>query len=78
MKGYPIHTVGAIIDDVKKDVAGFIAEAKAHPETTYLVSKVGLGKSGLGIEVIAPLFKNALGLDNVYLPREIAEAIKAL
>ena len=74
LKGYPIHTIGAKIDGVKKDVAGFIAEAKAHPETTYLVSKVGLGKSGLGIEVIAPLFKNALGLDNVYLPQEIVEA----
>ena len=74
--GYPIHTIGANVEDVKKEIKDFIDTAKTHPETTYLVSKVGLGKSGLGVEVIAPLFKSACGLDNVYLPKEIVEAVR--
>jgi len=73
--GYPIRTIGVSLEDVKTDIAGFITYAKANPDKTFLVSKVGLGKSGLGINVVAPLFEDAQELTNVYLPRAIVEAL---
>jgi hypothetical protein len=50
-------------------VEHFIACAKQHPELTFLVTAVGCGIAGYRADEVAPLFKEATSLENVYLPQ---------
>ncbi len=50
-------------------VERFISCAKEHPELTFLVTAVGCGIAGYTPQQVAPLFKEALSLENVYLPQ---------
>lgn len=50
-------------------VEHFIACAKQHPELTFLVTAVGCGIAGYTPDEVAPLFKEATSLENVYLPQ---------
>lgn len=54
---------------MKAAVDHFIACAKEHPELTFLVTAVGCGIAGYTPDEVAPLFKEALLLENVYLPQ---------
>lgn len=56
-------------DSMKHAVEHFIACAKEHPELTFLVTAVGCGIAGYTPEEVAPLFKEATSLENVYLPQ---------
>ena len=47
----------------------FIEFAKAHPELTFFVTKIGCGIAGFSEAQISPLFKNAHGIANIILPR---------
>ncbi len=49
-------------------VEHFIACAKQHPELTFLVTAVGCGIAGYRPNEVAPLFREATSLENVYLP----------
>ena len=53
---------------MKAAVDHFIACAKQHPELTFLVTAVGCGIAGYTPNEVAPLFKEATSLENVYLP----------
>ncbi len=53
---------------LKKAVEHFIACAKEHPELIFLVTAVGCGIAGYTPDEVAPLFKEATSLENVYLP----------
>ena len=74
-QGYPIMTVGASLEDIRSGVDGFLAHAKAHPGTRFHVRRVGYDKAGYSVPQIAPLFKDALELENVLLPAEILEEL---
>lgn len=54
---------------LKKAVEHFITCAKAHPELTFLVTAVGCGIAGYTPAEVAPLFREATALENVYLPQ---------
>jgi O-acetyl-ADP-ribose deacetylase (regulator of RNase III) len=54
---------------LKNAVEHFIACAKQHPELTFLVTAVGCGIAGYTPKEVAPLFKEATSLENVYLPQ---------
>ena len=54
---------------LKKAVNNFIACARQHPELTFLVTAVGCGIAGYTPDEVAPLFKEATSLENVYLPQ---------
>ena len=56
-------------DSMKAAVDRFIACARKHPELTFLVTAVGCGIAGYTPEEVAPLFKEATSLENVYLPQ---------
>ena len=56
-------------DAMKDAVNRFIACARQHPELTFLVTAVGCGIAGYTPEEVAPLFKEATSLENVYLPQ---------
>ena len=60
---------------LKKAVENFIACAKQHPELTFLVTAVGCGIAGYTPNEVAPLFKEALTLENVYLPEVFIEVL---
>ena len=50
----------------------FIAFAKAHPEYKFFVTKIGCGIAGFRVNEIAPLFANAIDVENIILPKEFA------
>ena len=56
------------VETIKPYVDEFILFAKEHKEQTFLVTRIGCGIAGFKDEEIAPLFKDALELDNVALP----------
>ena len=74
---YAIPTMDRIIDIIRKHVDDFTAYAKAHPELTFLVTRIGCGIAGWRASEIAPLFKEASALDNVTLPEEFWDALGA-
>ena len=54
---------------MKQAVEHFTSCAKEHPELTFLVTAIGCGIAGYTPEEVAPLFKDAAQLENVYLPQ---------
>lgn len=56
-------------------VQNFLAYAKAHPELKFYVTKIACGIAGFTIEEIGPLFADAIGMENVMLPREFVKEI---
>ena len=60
---------------LKAAVNHFIACAKKHPELTVLVTAVGCGIAGYTPQQVAPLFKEAAELENVYLPKVFTQII---
>lgn len=72
---YAIPTMQGGVDTVRPYVDDFISFAKAHPELTFYVTKIGCGIAGFTIGEIAPLFIEAVSLPNVVLPREFVAQI---
>jgi len=48
----------------------FIEFAKANPNLTFLVTEIGCGLAGLQPKEVAPLFENAINIDNIHLPKK--------
>lgn len=55
---------------VTKHVNKFINFAKNRQDLTFLVTKIGCGLAEYEVEQIAPLFKKAIGISNIVLPKE--------
>ena len=47
----------------------FISFAKANPNLKFLVTPIGCGNGGWQPKDMARLFKDAMGVDNICLPR---------
>lgn len=47
----------------------FIEEARQHPELVFLVTEIGCGLAGWKVKDIAPLFREAVAIENIHLPR---------
>lgn len=54
--------------NTKLAIMRFTQYAKEHPELKFLVTPIGCGIAGYTPEEIAPMFKDAAYLENVYLP----------
>jgi hypothetical protein len=63
-------------ETIQPYVDEFIQFAKAHPELTFYVTKIGCGIAGFEIEEIAPLFKGALDVENIILPKDFVELLE--
>ncbi|MBQ4476473.1 MAG: hypothetical protein II935_09815 [Bacteroidales bacterium] len=66
---YAIPTMQGGVETIKPYVDEFIEFAKAHKEYKFLVTRIGCGIAGFTDEEIAPLFKDAQPLENVWLPK---------
>ena len=66
-QSYAIPTVEGLAN-IPPVVDRFIAFAKDHPELKFFVTPIGCGIAGYTEDEIAPLFKEATKLDNVFLP----------
>lgn len=75
-KSYAIPTMQGGVETIRPYVDEFIAFAKEHRELRFLVTKIGCGIAGFREEDIAPLFADALNLDNVILPKTFVEILQ--
>ena len=67
-QSYAIPTMQGGVETIRPYVDEFIEFAKAHPELTFLVTRIGCGIAGFTDEEISPLFKKAHNIDNIVLP----------
>jgi len=62
---------------LKQNVDMFISYAFYNPAQTFLVTEVGCGLAGFTAEEIAPLFKEAVAIDNIHLPARFWEVLNS-
>ena len=62
--------------EIKKYVDEFIEFAKENNNLTFLVTKIGCGLSRYKPKDIAPLFKNAIDVENIHLPEQFWNKLK--
>ena len=67
---YAIPTMQGGVETIKPYVDEFIRFAEQHPEYKFLVTRIGCGIAGFRDEEIAPLFTQALKVENIILPKE--------
>lgn len=72
---YAIPTMQGGVDTIRPYVEQFIEYARRNPSKEFLVTKIGCGIAGFTCREIAPLFKSALGMENVALPKEFIEIL---
>ena len=73
---YAIPTMQGGVETIKPYVDEFIAFAEQHPEYKFLVTRIGCGIAGFADEEIAPLFQEALRVENIILPKEFVKALQ--
>ncbi|MCE2616745.1 MAG: A1S_2505 family phage non-structural protein [Phocaeicola sp.] len=69
-QSYGIPTMHGGIDVIKPYVNQFITFAVQHKELFFLVTRIGCGIAGFTVEEIAPLFKDAINVENIALPQD--------
>ena len=75
-QSYAIPTMQGGVETIKPYVDDFIAFAKEHPEHFFYVTRIGCGIAGFRDKEIAPLFSEAIDLENVCLPENFVKALK--
>ncbi len=75
-QSYAIPTMQGCVETIKPYVDEFIVFAKAHPELTFYVTRIGCGIAGFTDEQIAPLFDAAVDIPNVILPETFRNIIR--
>lgn len=72
-QSYAIPTMQGGVETIKPYVEDFIVFAKEHPELFFYVTRIGCGIAGFQDKEIAPLFAEAIGLENVCLPESFVK-----
>lgn len=76
-QSYAIPTMQGGVDTIKPYVDQFIDFAKKHTELFFYVTRIGCGIAGFNDGDIAPLFLEAMGVDNICLPESFVEENKS-
>ena len=71
-QSYAIPTMQGGVETIKPYVDEFIEFARSHNELFFLVTRIGCGIAGFRDSDIAPLFKEAMKVDNICLPKPFA------
>lgn len=66
---YAIPTMQGGVETIRPYVDEFIRYAEQHPDLLFRVTRIGCGIAGFTDEQIAPLFKAAVEMENVSLPK---------
>jgi len=64
------------LDEIKQGIDNFIIFAKENTHLTFYVVELGCNLAYFTIEEIAPLFKPAIRLKNVYLPQRFIDNLQ--
>lgn len=75
-QSYAIPTMHGGVDVIKSYVDEFIQFAKEHPDMRFLVTPIGCGIAGFKSEDIAPLFADAIAVENISLPQSFWDIIQ--
>ena len=75
-QSYGIPTMQGGVETIKPYVDEFIEFAKRNPGLKFLVTEIGCGIAGFRVEEIAPLFKQAAEVENIYLPERFWEVLE--
>ena len=73
---YAIPTMQGGVETIKPYVDEFIDFARTHAEYTFLVTRIACGIAGFSPREIAPLFADAINVENVILPEDFVEVIQ--
>ena len=65
-------------DILKTSINKFISFASEHPGFKFLVTPIGCGIAGYTPAEVAPMFKEAIELDNIYLPVSFWKVLMSL
>ena len=76
-RSYAIPTMHGGPDAIKPYIDEFIEFARQHPELKFLVTPISCGIAGFTPRDIAPLFADAIGIDNVILPKDFVMVLQA-
>lgn len=76
-RSYAIPTMQGGVETIRPYVDEFIDFAESHPQLRFLVTEIGCGIAGFGVEQIAPLFARAVSVENIWLPRRFWEVLAA-
>lgn len=76
-QSYGIPTMQGGVETIRPYVDDFLQFASEHPEYLFLVTRIGCGIAGFDTEEIAPLFREALPMENVLLPRDFVAVLEA-
>ena len=68
-QSYAIPTMQGGVETIKPYVDEFITFAKSRPDLFFYVTRIGCGIAGFRDRDIAPLFKDAAGVENICLPK---------
>lgn len=73
-RSYAVSTMEGV-SAMRENIDRFIAFAKTHQELTFLVTRIGCGIAGYSVETVAPLFKEALKVENIHLPEDFWQVL---
>ena len=76
-QSYGIPTMQGGVETIKPYVDEFIEFAKQHQEFKFLVTRIGCGIAGFTSYEIAPLFNDAINVENVILPKDFVEIMQS-
>lgn len=76
-QSYAIPTMQGGVESIKPYVDEFIRFAERHQDMKFLVTRIGCGIAGFKDQDIAPLFHDAIPVNNIYLPKEFYDIIMA-
>ena len=75
-QSYAIPTMQGGVETIKPYVDVFVAFAMQHSEYKFIVTRIGCGIAAFTPDEIAPLFKDAIDVENVILPKGFVEVIQ--
>lgn len=75
-QSYGIPTMQGGVETIKPYVDQFIDFAKEHKELFFYVTRIGCGIAGFVDGDIAPLFADAVGVENICLPASFVKVLQ--
>jgi O-acetyl-ADP-ribose deacetylase (regulator of RNase III) len=75
-QSYAIPTMQGGVETIRPYVDDFIRFAKEHRELFFYVTRIGCGIAGFKDDEIAPLFTEAVNVENICLPKSFVEYVR--